>query len=123
MDWGTIIVSLGGALLTGGGFMSLLYYRENRRAKQIDNEKSVVDEWQELANERKLRCDELKESLDRKDAKIDALYKENADLRKRNDKLSSANTALSILKCKVISCDKRQPPFGKGENANIENIQ
>lgn len=116
MDWTTIIISLGGALLTGGGALSLLYYKENRRAKQIDNEKSVVEEWREIAEERKARCDELKESLGRKDAKIDALYKENSELRKRNDELSSANTALSILKCKVLGCDKRQPPFGKNEN-------
>ena len=115
MDCTTIIISLGGALLTGGGALSLLYYKENRRAKQIDNEKSIIEEWQGVANDRRLRCDELKASLDNKDRKIDELYKENSELRKRNDKLSSANTALSIFKCKVVGCDKRQPPFGKNE--------
>ena len=116
MDWTTIIISLGGALLTGGGALSLLYYKENRRAKQLDNEKSVIEEWCGIAEDRRNRCDELKASLDNKDRKIDELYKENSELRKRNDRLSSANTALSIYKCKVIGCDKRQPPFGKNEN-------
>ena len=51
MDWATIIISLGGALLTGGGALSLLYYKENRRAKQIDNEKSIIEEWQGVAND------------------------------------------------------------------------
>ena len=98
MDWTTIIITL----MTSGVFLSVLYYRENRRSKQIDNEKSVVEEWRGFAEERK--------------ARFDALYKENSELRKRNDKLSSANAALSILKCKVLGCDKRQPPFGKNEN-------
>lgn len=92
--------------------MSLMYYRENKKAKQLENEKAVIDEWQEIAHERKNRCDELKASLDLKDKKIDELYKEIALLRQRNDSLSSKNAALSILKCRDLACDHRKPPFG-----------
>lgn len=120
MDWGGIISAVVSSVFTSGVIMSLLYYKENKKAKQIENEKSIVDEWQGIASERKSRCDELKESLDQKDRKIDELYKENAELRKRNDKLSSANTALSILKCKVIGCDKRQPPFDTENTCDCE---
>lgn len=121
MNWSDILAGLIAAIFSSGVFMSLLYYRENRKAKQIENEKSIVDEWQGIAAERKGRCDELRESLDHKDKKIDDLYKENAELRKRNDKLSSANTALSILKCKVIECDKRQPPLDTESTCDCES--
>lgn len=103
------------ALSTGGIVSALLYYRENKRARQLDNEKSVIEEWQGVAGEWKGRCTELKTLLDAKDAKIDALYRDNNELRKRNDRLSSANTALGIFKCKVLGCDRRVPPFGKIE--------
>lgn len=102
--------------------MSLMYYRENKKAKQIENEKSIVDEWQGIAQERKNRCDELKASLDKKDEKIEELYKENALLRQRNDSLSSKNAALSILKCRDLECDHRKPPFGnKDPEEQINN--
>lgn len=123
MNWSDILAGLIAAIFSSGVFVSLLYYRENKKAKQIENEKSIVDEWQGIASERKSRCDELKTSLDHKDHKIDELYKENAELRKRSDRLSSANTALSILKCKNIACGKREPPFDNeyttsGNNTN-----
>ncbi len=124
MDWASIIVAVVSALSTGSAVSALLYLRENKRAKQLDNEKSAIEEWQGIAKERKHRCDELKASLDAKDQKIDSLYRENAELRKRNDRLSSANTALSIFKCRIIGCDRRHPPFGKvdcNEQVNTEN--
>lgn len=121
MDWTTIIAAVVSALSTGGIVSALLYYRENKRARQLDNEKSVIEEWQGVANEWKVRCAELKTSLDAKDGKIDALYRGNNELRKRNDRLSSANTALGIFKCKVLGCDRRQPPFGRIEGGECTN--
>lgn len=118
MDWSGIVVGLITGIFTSGCAMSLMYYRENKKAKQIENEKSIVDEWQGIAQERKNRCDELKASLDKKDEKIEELYKEKALLLQRSDTLSSKNAALSILKCRDLSCANRQPPFGKGENNN-----
>ena len=120
MDWSGIVTAFIAAASSSGVFMSLIYYRENKKAKQIKNEQSIVNEWQGIAHERKNRCDELKDSLDHKDKKIDELYKENAELRKRNDKLSSANTALSILKCKIVGCDKRKPPIDTETMCNCE---
>lgn len=121
MNWSDILAGLIAAIFSSGVFLSLLYYRENKKAKQIENEKSIVDEWQGIAAERKSRCDELKTSLDHKGHKIDELYKENAELRKRSDRLSSANTALSILKCKNIACGKREPPFDNEYTASGNN--
>ena len=121
MNWSDILAGLIAAIFSSGVFLSLLYYRENKKAKQIENEKSIVDEWQGIAAERKSRCDELKSSLDHKDNKIEELYKENAELRKRNDGLSSANTALSILKCKEVSCTKREPPLDNEYTASGNN--
>lgn len=112
MDWNAIVIGLISGSLSSGFAMSLMYFKENKKAKQLQNEKAAIDEWQEIAHERKNRCDELKASLDKKDDKIEGLYKENAQLRQRNDSLSSKNAALSILKCRDLACDHRKPPFG-----------
>lgn len=120
MDWSGIISGLIAGGFSSGFAMSLMYFKENKKAKQLENEKAAIDEWQDIAQERKNRCDELKASLDHKDKKIDELYKENAELRKRNDKLSSTNTALSIFKCKILGCDKRKPPLDTETTCNCE---
>lgn len=115
MDWSTIIATAVSCLLTGGVATSLLYYTENRRAKQLDNEKSAIEEWQAITEELKRRCAELKEEIAAKDRKIDTLYKDISSLRDRCDYLSSARAALTVLKCKVIDCGRRLPPFGSAQ--------
>lgn len=112
MDWNGLISGLIAGAFSSGFAMSLMYFKENKKAKQLENEKAAIDEWQDIAQERKSRCDELKESLDHKDAKIEELYKENAQLRQRSDTLSSKNAALSLLKCRDLTCAHRKPPFG-----------
>lgn len=113
MDWNALISGLLSALFVGGGLSLILFYKEDKRAKQLKNEKTAIEEWQELNEGLKRRIAELKETVVKKDEKIDELYRENTALRDRGDKLSSKVAVLSVFRCEEIGCGARRPPFGK----------
>lgn len=111
MDWTTIVTSLVAALIPSGFVGTLIFYKENKRGRQLENESKVIEEWQGIANMYKNRCEELKQTLDSKNAKIEEMYKEEAGMREKLDKRSSRNAVLEIFKCKEISCGTRKPPL------------
>lgn len=114
MDWGTIIVSLGGSFLTGGAFISLLYRRENKRAKQLENETTASAQWREL-------YEQAEAKVSAQSVKIDELYRKIGHLRDQNNGLTTQNAVLKILKCKRIGCTDRQPPIDKKNECNFKN--
>lgn len=123
------IINALGSLLTGGGLgvLTFLFFFDSRKrteaakAKQAeaeakkteeDNITSYAEEWKALYEQRDKRVDEL-------NVKIDLLYQEKEDDRKRIRELQEKNTELSLelqkanfMKCEVKGCDKRQPPTG-----------
>lgn len=120
-DWISGIVALLGSIGGLGGLCSIfLFYRENKRAKQLENEHTANDEWRDLVERYKQRTADLEQTIVTKDDKIDSLYKENNELRKRNDKLSSTVAALTILRCKVVGCANRVPPMGTRDTGAAE---
>ncbi len=130
MDWTAVISAAFSALSTGGIVSLLLFYRENKRSRQLDNEHKANAEYQDLLVRHKQREDDLKADVKerdaiimRKDEKIESLYREKGELMKRNDKLSSTVAALTILRCRVVGCADRVPPMGSRENGRIEEEQ
>lgn len=133
-EWVTAIVAILGGIGGLSGVLSyFLFYRENKRSKQLDNEHKVNGEWMALVERYKKEIDDIKqeysdfrkeatEALDKKDRKIDSLYKEKGELMKRNDKLSSTVAALKVLRCKFIGCGKRQPPIGMRDAEEQESL-
>lgn len=127
-DWITGIVALLGSIGGLGGICSIfLFYRENKHAKQLENEHTANTEWQELVEKHKQREKDLEETIKtrdeiiaKKDGKIESLYKEKGELMKRNDKLSSTVAALTILRCKVVGCANRVPPMGTRDTGATE---
>ena len=111
MDWTTIVTSLVAALIPSGLVGTLIFFKENKRSRQLDNESKVIEEWKGITDMYKKRCDELKATVDSKNEKIEELYREGATMRERLDKLSSKNAVLEIFKCKEISCGNRKPPL------------
>lgn len=112
MEWGTILTSLIAALLGSGGVGAVLYRKEIKENKRIENEKSLSDGWKELAEGKQARISTLEDTVDRKDEKIDALYGEIAELRNIIDHLRTENAVLKVYKCVKVGCIERQPPFG-----------
>ena len=118
-----------GSLLTGGGLglLSYLFFfdskkrTESAKAKQAEAEARKIEEenittraaeWRKLYEEAHDECKEL-------NAKIDQLYQEKEDDRKRIRELQEKNTAQSLelqkadfLRCEVKGCSSRQPPTG-----------
>ena len=115
MDWTTIIISILTLLISNGGLVTLVTLREKKNAAFLDNISKLIDQWQEVANDRKLRADELKSDLDRKDAKIDSLYAEIANLRGELDHTRTSEAVARMLKCENTACLDRKPPFGSVE--------
>lgn len=112
MDWTTIITSIIGAVVGGGGIGAWLYRKENKRGKEVENEKSLADGWKELAEGKQARIATLESTIDRKDEKIDTLYMEMAEMRSTIDDLRTENAVLRVYKCIKVGCEHRQPPFG-----------
>nr|DAU14164.1 MAG TPA: hypothetical protein [Caudoviricetes sp.] len=115
MDWTTIIITILTLLISNGGLVTLVTLREKKNAALLDNISKLIDQWQEVANDRKLRADELKSDLDRKDAKIDSLYAEIAKLRGELDHTRTSEAVARMLKCENTACLDRKPPFGSVE--------
>lgn len=99
----TLVVALGGG--------SLLYHKQNKIAKKIENESSQSAEWRKL-------YDEMKGELQSKDNKIDELYDERkkydadiADLRKRITDLEIMLKGERIYRCELMDCKNRKPPM------------
>ena len=115
MDWTTIIITILTLLISNGGLVTLVTLREKKNAAFLDNISKLIDQWQEVANDRKLRADELKSDLDRKDAKIDSLYAEIAKLHGELDHTRTSEAVARMLKCENTACLDRKPPFGSVE--------
>lgn len=99
IDWNVILTGI----LGSGCIGSIFFFRENRKAKQIENEKNAADVWQELFERSEARCANLSERLD-------ALYKENAKFRDENNALTTRNAVLELQKCLRNGCASREPP-------------
>ena len=111
MDWGTIIISVIGAVVGGGGlaglFVPFLNRKEKKRSAQIENMSKINDEWKRLADERGAKIDKLND-------KIDSLYGDMSEYRRQLDDANTRAAVAEILKCLNTGCTDREPPFGQG---------
>lgn len=95
------------AVLGGGG---VLYWKQDKRAKEIQNEARQSEEWRKL-------YERSEQDSREKDAKIDALYEEKKELRERYEQkceecnsLKLEKQKLEFLKCEQFDCLNRKPP-------------
>lgn len=116
MDWTSIII----ALLAGGTLTTIVTLRDKKTAAVLDNIKTVVDQWQEIAGDRKTRAEELKVDLDRKEDIIQKQWVEISDLHNQLDHERTARAVAEMLKCKKTDCTDREPPFGEGTNVDCQ---
>ena len=110
------LTTLLGILLGGGG---VLFWKQDKRAKEIENEAKQSDEW------RKLYERSEQDSRDKSD-KIDRLYDEKKELRERFETLMAEcaelkiqNKELEYQKCERFECLKRCPPRFYNQNNKI----
>lgn len=120
MDWGTVIISVVGAVVGGGGlagiFVPLLNRKEKKRSLQIENMSKINDEWKRLADERGAKIDKL-------NAKIDSMYEAMSEYRRQLDDANTRAAVAEIMKCMRTGCTDREPPFGQGADVRCEMKQ
>lgn len=97
-EWINIVVTAVCAIAGAFGGGTLLYFRQNKRQKDIDNELKEANEWESMYREERERCDS-------KERKIDELRHDVNNLREEKIKISEAHSeilmALEEEKCKL----------------------
>lgn len=105
LEWTPIIVNLLGLLAAVGGIGGIFHVRETRRAKRLENDKAVANEWKELYERAEQKSERLGEKLDAVFAKLREEQEEKHDVK------------VELARAKILYCDKtpcvdRHPPFG-----------
>lgn len=122
MDWTNIIIAVISAL--GGGGLAVLFTRkETKEGMSLDNMQKVLDAKDRIIEEREERCKELKNDLDKKDAKIDELHKMNATLRHRLDDANTKAAVAEVMRCDITKCTNRRPPFGSNHRVAEDFVE
>ncbi len=116
MDWTTIISSLGAALLTGGGITGFFQIKETRRAKKLENDRSVANEWKELYERSEKKADEL-------GAKLDRVYIELRQAQDGNNEWKVKYAQAQLLLCRKAPCMERDPPLGSFAATPLETVK
>lgn len=101
MDIVALISAIGGTLLGGG---SVLFYKQNKNAKIIENESALVKEWEKLYYEEKHKREVNSD-------KLEQLSVEVAKLRAEVEMLKADKSHLQYYKCVNVECEKRNPPI------------
>lgn len=113
----TIFISV---LVPTGGLTAIVTLRDKKTAAFLENTKTLIDNWQEVADGRKTRMDELKSDLERKEAIIQEQWAEISNLRNTLDHERTARAVAEMLKCRKTDCTEREPPFGEGVNVDCQ---
>ncbi len=116
MDWTIIITSLVSAICAGGGIAGLINWRENKRAKKIENESNVSDMYKELLEAERSDKQRITERSCKKSEKIDNLYQRIYTLNEELNKKDILIAELQLTKCTKVKCADRTPPFGTNHN-------
>jgi len=93
-----IILALISAL-AGGGLSALLMVRANRRAKNVETDGQVAEQWRIYAEKIDERYEKLRE--------------EKRELWEKYNKVENQLVYYRTLHCKDVGCPKRQPPLGE----------
>lgn len=120
IDWGSVITALIAALIPTGGLTAIVTLRDKKTAAFLENAKTLIDQWREVADGRKQRMDELKADLDNKEKIIQQQWKEISELRNELDNARTDKAVAEVMRCEVTSCTDRKPPFGKGADVKCE---
>lgn len=87
MDWMQLLQANLGELIILIGGSGIIYWRETKRGKSLDNDgkkldnnEKVIVEWKEMYHEKEKKCTEKDQIIVKKDDKIEKLRKEKNEL-------------------------------------------
>ena len=87
MDWLQLLQNNIGEIIILIGGSGILYWRETKKSKTLDNEgkkldnnEKVINEWKEMYHEKEKKCNEKDATIEKKDTKIEQLRKKIGEL-------------------------------------------
>ena len=122
MDWLNVLIPVLTALIPAGGLTGFFLSKGKKKELEINNLKEVLEIVKEERAEKKAELDDMWGDLRKKEDYIELLQKEKSELHNKLDKANSRVTALSLLRCKVIQCPDRKPPFGSDATDTLKKI-
>ena len=96
MDLSTLLATFVTTLLSGGGVASFMQYKQNKRARELENDKAASEQWRALYEEQARSAQALREKL-----------------RESREELSSEKRQTLLCKfyiCEKLTCPDREPP-------------
>lgn len=110
MDITTIITVVVGSLCSLAGIVSsFLYYRQTKVSKDLENDAKRIEEWRKLYEESKLDSKIKDEKIDRLYTEIREREHSMHEVRNQHEAVKLENMCLTIYKCNVAGCSKREP--------------
>mgnify|MGYP003593314699 CR=1 FL=1 len=112
-----LIIQLIEALVGTGGFVALFLIIEKKAAAQVANTEKVNEQRQLIVAQKERDFSMINQKYEAATEKIEKLYDINTELRNQLD-VANTNFAVSkLMRCHVIKCINREPPFGNTEEA------
>lgn len=96
MDITSLLTTLITTLVSGGGVAGFMQYKQNKKAKELENDKAASEQWRALYEEQVKATQDLREKLQETHEELDA--------KKRQTLLCR------FYICKKLSCSDREPP-------------
>jgi len=99
MDVTTILTTLLTTLLSGGGVASFMQYKQNKRAKELENDKTASEQWRALYEEQTKTVQSLREKLQ--------------ETRENLGKEKQQTLMCRFYVCEKLDCTDREPPHAE----------
>lgn len=126
IDITTIIVAIGGSIISAGGITSLVTMREKKKEKQLENKEKEIDNkekedsrWEKLVDQLSDEIEKLNTQiaalntrLEKKDELLEEKNDVISDLRMKLDKTRSRYIASDMCRCLRVECKDREPSWG-----------
>lgn len=110
-----LIIQLISALLGTGGIVALFLIIEKKAAAQLANTEKTNEQWRLIVAQKEHDFLALNQKYESATEKIEKLYDINTDLRTQLDVANTNYAVCQLLRCNVIKCANRLPPFGTTE--------
>lgn len=114
MDWTQIILTLIATLGGGGGLLSVLTIRAQRKKADAEADSVRADNLGSVIDALRKVIDELTEERTEGEKKIDKLAQELTEKDKRINALYSENMTKGNFLCMHLGCPLRRPKAGRG---------
>jgi len=96
MDVATLLITLITTLLSGGGVAGFMQYKQNKKAKELENDKAASEQWRALYEEQTKTVQALRERLHETRTLLEEEKRQTLMCR--------------FYVCEKLDCTDREPP-------------